>query len=63
MDDEDKLTIFNILTNIRFCDNIPEQGLKCARMRDVLRILPKAIAKIRNPTSPAIEKIENISDN
>ena len=39
------------------------KGLNSARMKDALYNLPKAIAKIRNPSLPAIEVIESVSDN
>ena len=59
MDDVEKETVFDILMNVGFYDNIPKVGLKAARMQDALRDLPKAIDKIRNPPLPSIE---NVSD-
>ena len=63
MEDEDKLTVFKILENVGFNDIIQKKGLKSARMKDALFIFPKAIAKIHNPSSPAIKNIEDGSDN
>ena len=63
MEDEDKLTEFNILQNVGFFDIIQKKGLKSARMKDALFNLPKAIAKFYNPSSAAIENIEDASDN
>ena len=56
MDDEDKLTRFNKLRNTSFFSMTQTKGLKSARMQDALYNLPKAIAKIRTPPLPAIEK-------
>ena len=50
MDDEDKLTVFNIRKNVGFYSMIHNEGLKSARLQDALYNLPKAIARIRNPT-------------
>ena len=61
MDDESKLNFFKILKNVEFCNNIPKIGLKSARMKDALFNLPKAIAKIRSPPLPAVDKIEDAS--
>ena len=55
MDDEDKLTIYDLLKNIGFCSMRHTKGLKSARMKDALFNLPKEIDKIRNPPLPAIE--------
>ena len=63
MDNEDKLTVFNILENVGPFDRMPKIGLKSARMRDASYNLPKAVAKIRNLSLPAIENIEVVSDN
>ena len=60
MDNEDKLTIYDILKNIGFYSMRHTKGLKSARMKDALINLPKEIDKIRNPPLPAIE---NKSDN
>ena len=62
MDNFEKETVFEILQNVGFYDNIPKVGLKAARMKDALYDLPKAIAKIRNPPLPRIENVENSSD-
>ena len=56
MDDDIKLTVFYILENVGFYDNILKKGLKTARMRDALY---KTIAKIRNLFLPVFE---NVSD-
>ena len=60
MNDEDKLTVYDILTNTGFYSMKHKKGLKSVRMQDALKNLPKEIAKIRNPPLPAIE---NESDN
>ena len=60
MNDEDKLTVHDILTNISFYSMRHTKALNSARMEDALYNLPKAIDKIRNPTLPATE---NESDN
>ena len=60
MNNEDKLTIFNILENIGFYSMRHTKGLNSARMKDALNNLPREIAKVRNPTLPAID---NESDN
>ena len=62
MDKEDKLSIFNILKNVEFFENIPKNYLKSTGMKDALYNLPKIIAKIRSPPLPAIEKTEYIAD-
>ena len=62
MENEDKLTVFNMLSNVGFCDNIHEKVLKSARMRDALYDLPKTKAKIGNLPLPTIEVIEGVSD-
>ena len=59
MDNEDKLTIFNILKNVGFYDIIPRKGLKAARMKDALNKLPREKAKIRKPPLPEIENESN----
>ena len=59
LDDIEKETVFEIIMNVGFYDNLPKVGLKAARMKDALYDLPKAIAKIRNPPLPTIE---NVSD-
>ena len=41
---------------------MPKIGLKSARMKDGLYNLPKASAKIRNPTLATIENIEDVTD-
>ena len=63
MDDEDKLTVFNNLENVRFYDNIQKKRLKSARLKDALFNLPQAVAKFHNHSSPATEIVEDASDN
>ena len=60
MDDEDKLTIYDILKNIGFHSMRHTKGLNSARMKDALNNLPREIAKIRNPP---LTEIENESNN
>ena len=62
MDKVEKETVFDMLENVEFYDNMHKIGLKAARMRDVSYDIPKAIAKIRNPPLPAIEKIDESDD-
>ena len=60
MDDEDKLTVWDILKNTGFHSMRHKKGVKSARMKDALYNLPREKARIRNPPLPAIE---NESDN
>ena len=60
LDDFEKETVFEILKDVGFYDNIPKIGFKAARMKDALYYLPNEIDKIRNLPLPAIE---NESDN
>ena len=62
MDNFEKETVFELLQNVGFYDNIPKTGFKAARMKDALYDLPKAIDKIRNPPLPTIENVEYSSD-
>ena len=55
MNDEDKLTVYDILKNTGFYSMKHEKGLKSARMKDALDDLPNETTKIRNPPLPAIE--------
>ena len=55
MDDEDKSTVYDIQKNTGFYSMKHTKGLNSARMKDALYILPREIAKIRNPFLPAIE--------
>ena len=59
MDDEDKLTKYDILKNIGFYSMKNKKGLKSARIKDALINLPREIDKIRNPTLPTIENESN----
>ena len=60
MDNFEKETVFEILKDVGFYDNIPKIGFKAARRKDALYNLPNERDKIRNPPLPAIE---NESDN
>ena len=55
MDDEDKLTINDILKNTGFFSMKHFKGLYSARFKDAKYNLPNELAKIRNPSLPAIE--------
>ena len=59
MDNEDKLTVFNILKNVGFYDKIQKIVLNSARMKHALYDLPKKVVKIQNPTLPAIEIVSD----
>ena len=54
MDNEGRLTVFKILNKMDFYSMIHNKGLSSARMKDAINNLPKAIAKIRNPSLPTI---------
>ena len=58
MDNEDKLTVYNIPENIDFYSMRHTKGLNSARMKDALYNLPKEIDKIRNPPLPAIYNLQ-----
>ena len=60
MDNEDKLTVYDILKKTGFYSMHHVKGMNSARMQDALYNLPNAVAKIRNPSLP---KIENTEDN
>ena len=60
MDNEDKLTIYNIPKNIGFYSMKHIKGLNSTRYKDAKYNLLKEIDKIRNPPLP---QIENESDN
>ena len=62
LDNFEKETVFDILQNVGFYDNIPKIGFKAARKKDALYDLPKAIDKIRNPPLPSIENVEDSTD-
>ena len=62
MDNFEKETVFDILQNVGFYDNIPKIGFKAARLKDALYDLPKEVARIRNPPLPTIENVEESSD-
>ena len=55
LDNFEKETVFEILKDVGFYDDIPKIGFKAARMKDALHILPNEIDKIRNPPVPATE--------
>ena len=61
MDNEGKLTVFNILRNVGLY-SIRKRCLKSSRMRGAIHHLPKTITKIRNPPLPTFENVED-SDN
>ena len=62
LDNFEKETVFDILQNFGFYDNIPKIGFKASRMKDALFDLPKAIDKVRNPPLPTIENVEYFND-
>ena len=62
LDDIEKETVYDILQDVGFYDNIPHVGLKAARMKDALHILPNEIKRIREPALPEIENVEDSSD-
>ena len=51
--------MYNFLKVVGFYITRHKLGLKAARMKNALRDLPKAIAKIRNRSSPSIEIVED----
>ena len=55
LDDIEKETVYDILQDVGFYDNIPHVGLKAARMQDALHTLPNEIERIREPVLPPIE--------
>ena len=59
MDNEDKLTVYDVLKNTGFYSMRHTKGKKSARMRDALYSLPNEIARNRNPPIPAIENESN----
>ena len=60
LDNFEKETVFDILQNVGFYDNIPKVGFKAARMKDALYDLPKAIDKIRKTPLPTIENSSDL---
>ena len=48
LNDNEKKTVFDILNNVGFNNMKHTKGLKSARMKDVLYILPKTIPTILN---------------
>ena len=60
MDNEDKLSVYDILKNTGFYSMKDTKGLNSARKKDALYNLPKEICRIRKPAVPTIE---NESDN
>ena len=62
LDNFEKETVFDILQNVDFYDNIPKIRFKAARMKDALYDLPKAIDKIRNLSLSTIEIVEDSND-
>ena len=55
MDDEDKLTVYDILKNTGFYSMRHTKGLYSNRFKDAFYNLPKEIDKVQNPPLPAIE--------
>ena len=56
MDDEDKITVYDILNDLGFYSTRHIKGTKKSeRFKDAFYNLPREIAKIRNPPLPAIE--------
>ena len=49
MDDEDKITVYDILKNIGFYSKRHTKGNNSSRFKDAFYNLPREIAKIRNP--------------
>ena len=62
LDNFEKETVFDILQNVGFYENIPKIGFIAARMKDALYDLPKAIDEIRKPPLPTNENVESSSD-
>ena len=62
MDNEGKLTIFNLRKNTSFYSMRHTKGINSARLKDALYILPIEIVKIRNPPLPAIENVEEANN-
>ena len=60
LDNFEKETVFEILKDVGFYDNIPKIGFKAARMKDALNNLPNEIDKIRNPPLPAQLKMNQM---
>ena len=60
MSNEDKLTIYDILTAVGFYSTHHVRGMNSFRMKDALYNLPKAVEKIRNPPLPEFEDREDI---
>ena len=63
MDEEDKITVYDLLKNIGFFSMKHTKGLNSAKTKDASHNLPKERAKSRNPFLPEIENIEDVSDN
>ena len=55
MDDEYKLTVYDILKNLGFYSMRHTKGINSTRFKDAFHILTREIAKFRNPPVPAIE--------
>ena len=62
LDNVEKETVFDLLENVGFYDNIPKIGFNSARNKDALYNLPKVIDKIRNSPLPSTENVEDSSD-
>ena len=57
LDNFEKETVFDILQNVGFHNNIPKIGFTAARMKGALYDLPKTKDKSRNPPLPTIENV------
>ena len=62
MNNNEKEIVYDMLNSVGFYGFIPTKGLKSARMQVVVKALPKAVQKIQNRLLPAIEKVEESSE-
>ena len=62
MDNIEKKLVYDKLNSVGFYDNIPTEDLKSSKMPNVQKVLPKAIANFRNLLLPAIESVEDPSE-
>ena len=58
MNNEDKSTVYDILTSIGFYSTHHVKGMNSARMQDAVYNLPNEIRRIRNPSITPIENLE-----
>ena len=54
LDNVEKETVFDILENFGFYDNIPKRAFNSVRMKEALYNLSKVMDKVRNPPLPTI---------